>query len=91
MEELHLVPTGFTLCWIAYYLRGIIRLHRTLRPSARGNTFWETWLRFWLSPAILKDAFRCAMISFSVFLGIEIARGHNVEREVDEDSEIDHF
>ena len=91
MEELQLIPAGFTLCWIAYYLRGIIRLHRSLPPSVRGITFRETLLRFWLSPAILKDAFRCAVISVSVFLGIEIARGDNLKGETDEDSEIDHF
>jgi hypothetical protein len=91
MNELELIPTGFGLCWIAYYLRAIVRIHRSLAPKERGTTFTETWLRFWLSPAILKDSFRCALISVGVFLGIEIARGDNVEDDMEEDSEIDHF
>ncbi len=91
MDELELIPTGFSLCMLAYYLRGILRLHRSRVARTRTVTFWETWLRFWLSPAILKDAFRCAVISTSVFLGIEIARGDNVEEKADKDSETDHF
>ena len=91
MEELELIPAGFGLCWLAYYVRGILRIHRSLAPRARGTTFTETWLRFWLSPAILKDSFRCALVSLGAFLGIEIAQGGNLEGEVDEDSEIDHF
>ncbi len=91
MNELELIPVGFSLCWIAYYLRAILRIHRSLAPKARGTTFTETWLRFWLSPVILKDAFRCAVISLGVFLGIEIARGDKVEDQDDEDSENDHF
>ncbi|RLA54487.1 MAG: hypothetical protein DRR42_01520 [Gammaproteobacteria bacterium] len=91
MNEFELIPTGFGLCWIAYYLRGILRIHRSRTSGERTTTFWQTWLRFWLSPAILKDSFRCALISLGVFLGIEIARGDNAEDEVDEDSEIDHF
>jgi hypothetical protein len=89
MNELELIPTGFGLCWVAYYLRGLLRLHRSRVSRERNATSWETWLRFWLSTAILKDSFRCALISLGVFLGIEIARGENVE--VEEDSEIDHF
>ena len=85
MNEFELIPAGFGLCWIAYYLRAILRIHRSLAPRPSGTTFTETWLRFWLSPAILKDAFRCAVISLGVFLGIEIARGANVEEKVDED------
>lgn len=91
MEELELIPAGFGLCWLAYYVRGILRIHRSLAPRERGTTFTETWLRFWLSPAILKDSFRCALISLGVFLGVEIVRGDNVEDEVDEDSETGHF
>lgn len=91
MNELELIPAGFGLCWIAYYLRGILRLHRSRASRIRTTTFWETWLRFWLSPAIIKDAFRCAVRSLSVFLGIEIARGDSIEDEVDNDSETDHF
>jgi len=91
MNELELIPAGFGLCWVAYYLRGLLRLHRSRVSRERNATFWETWLRFWLSPAILKDAFRCAIISLGVFLGIEIARGDNVNKDVDEDSETGHF
>ncbi len=91
MSEFDLIPAGFGLCWIAYYLRGILRIHRVRASRARNTTFWETWLRFWLSPAILKDAFRCSFVSLGVFLGIEIARGDNVDKEVDEDSETGHF
>ena len=91
MNEFELIPTGFGLCWIVYYLRGILRVHRSLVPRNRNITFWETWLRFWLSPAILKDAFRCALVSLGVFLGIEIARGDSVQDEVEKDSETDHF
>ena len=64
---------------------------RALVPRNRNITFWETWLRFWLSPAILKDAFRCALVSLGVFLGIEIARGDSVQDEVEKDSETGHF
>jgi hypothetical protein len=91
MNELELIPTGFGLCWIAYYLRAIVRIHRSLAPNERGTSFTETWLRFWLSPAILKDSFRCALISVSIFLGIEIAQGDNLKGKVDKDSETDHF
>ena len=91
MNELELIPAGFGLCWAAYYLRGLLRLHRSRASRERNTTFWETWLRFWLSPAILKDAFRCSVISLGVFLGIEIARGDNVDKDVDEDSETGHF
>ncbi len=91
MSEFDLIPAGFGFCWIAYYLRGILRIHRVRASRARNTTFWETWLRFWLSPAILKDAFRCSFVSLGVFLGIEIARGDNVDKEVDEDSETGHF
>jgi len=91
MNELELIPTGFGLCWIAYYIRSIVRIHRSLDPKGRGTTFTETWLRFWLSPAILKDSFRCTLISVSIFLGIEIAQGDNLEDKADEDSETDHF
>lgn len=91
MNEWELIPSSFVLCWIAYYLRGILRLHRSRVAQKRTITFWETWLRFWLSPAILKDAFLCALVSLGVFLGIEIARGGPVEDEADEDSETDHF
>lgn len=91
MNEFELIPTGFGLCLLAYYVRGILRLHRSRVSRARTITFWETWLRFCLSPAILKDAFRCAVISTGVFLGIEIARGDNVEGKADKDSETDHF
>jgi hypothetical protein len=91
MNELELIPTGFGLCWIAYYLRAIVRIHQSLAPNERDTSFTETWLRFWLSPAILKDSFRCALISVGVFLGIEIARGDSVENDIEEDSEIDHF
>ncbi len=55
MSELELIPAGFTLCWIIYYLRGILRIHRSLMIRGRGPTFTETWLRFWLSPAILVN------------------------------------
>ena len=91
MNEIELIPVGFGLCWIIYYLRGIMRIHRSLAPKGRGPTFTETWLRFWLSPAILKDAFRCALISMGVFLGIEIARGDNAKDSAEEDSETGHF
>lgn len=87
MSEFELIPAGFGLLCIAYYVRGLVRLHRLRVSRTRTITFWETWLRFWLSPAILKDAFRCAVI----FLGIEIARGDNVEDDADNDSETDHF
>jgi hypothetical protein len=76
---------------LAYYFRGILRLHRARVSRTRTITFWETWLRFCISPAILKDAFRCAVISLGVFLGIEIAQGDSVEDNVDNDSETDHF
>lgn len=91
MNELDLIPAGFGLCWVAYYFRGLLRLHRSRVSRERTTTFWETWLRFWLSPAILNDAFRCAVISLRVFLGIEIARGDNVDKDIDEDSETGHF
>lgn len=91
MNEIELIPVGFGLCWVIYYLRGIMRIHRSLAPNGRGPTFTETWLRFWLSPAILKDAFRCALISMGVFLGIEIARGDNAKDSAEEDSETGHF
>jgi hypothetical protein len=91
MSELELIPTGFGLCWIAYYVRAIVRAHRSHAQKERGSTFTETWLRFWLSPAVLKDSFRCTLISVGAFLGIEIARGDSVEKDVKEDSEIDHF
>ena len=91
MNEFELIPTGFGLCWIAYYVRGILRIHRSRTSREQTSTFWQTWLRFWLSPAILKEAFRCAVISLGVFLGIEIARGDKVEDQDDEDSENDHF
>ncbi len=91
MNDFELMPAAFGLCWIAYYLRGILRIHRARTSRTRSTSFWETWLRFWLSPAILKDAFRCAFVSLGVFLGIEIARGDNVECEVERDSETDHF
>ena len=91
MSELELIPAGFGLCWLAYYVRGILRIHRSLAPRARSSTFTETWLRFWLSPTILKDSFRCTVISMGVFLGIEIVRGEKAEDEGDKDSEIDHF
>jgi hypothetical protein len=91
MSEFELIPVGFGLCLFAYHLRGILRIHRALAPKGRGPTFTETWLRFWLSPAILKDAFRCALVSLAVFLGIEIPRGDKVEDQADKDPEIDHF
>ena len=91
MNELELIPAGFGLCLLAYYLRGILRLHRARVSRTLTITFWETWLRFCLSPAILKDAFRCAVISLGIFLGIEIARGDTMKDEVDNDSERDHF
>jgi hypothetical protein len=91
MNELELIPIGFTVKWIAYYVRGILRIHRLLVPKGRRPTFLETWLRFWLSPAILKDSFRCALISLGVFLGVEIARGDSVENKADKDSEMEHF
>ena len=90
MNELELIPVGFTVIWIAYYIRGILRIHRLLVPKTRGTTFTKTWLRFWLSPAILKDSVRCTLISMGIFLGIEIARGNKVE-DVEEDSETGHF
>jgi hypothetical protein len=91
MNELELIPAGFGLCLLAYYFRGILRLHRARVSRTRTITFWETWLRFCISPAILKDAFRCAVIPLGVFLGIEIAQGDSVEDNVDNDSETDHF
>jgi len=91
MNELELIPAGFGLCWIIYYLRGLVRIHHAITRGERDASFIQTWLRFWLSPAILKDSFRCTLISVSVFLGIEIARGDNVEDNVEEDIEIDHF
>ena len=91
MNEVELIPAAFGLCWIAYYLRGIIRVHRSLTASARHITFWETWLRFWRSPAIHRDAFRCAFLSIGAFLGIEIAKGQCFENEGKNDSEMDHF
>ncbi len=91
MNELELIPAGFGLCLLAYYFRGILRLHRARVSRTRTITFWETWLRFCISPPILKDAFRCAVISLGVFLGIEIAQGDSVEDNVDNDSETDHF
>ena len=91
MNEFELIPAGFGLCWVIYYLRGIMLIHRSLAPKGRGPTFTETWLRFCLSPATLKDAFRCALISMGVFLGIEIARGDNVKDSAEEDSETGHF
>lgn len=91
MNELELMPAAFGLCWIAYYFRGILRIHRSLATRAKGITFTETCLRFWLNPTVLKDAFRCSLISLRVFLGIEIARGDNVEDKINEDSETGHF
>ncbi|MBT4518505.1 MAG: hypothetical protein HOC23_00755 [Halieaceae bacterium] len=91
MNEFELIPTGFGLCWIAYYLRGILRIHRSRTSRDRTTTFWQTWLCFWLSPVIIKDAFRCALTSLGAFLSVEIARGENVENEGDNDSEMDHF
>ena len=91
MNEFELIPTGFGLCWIAYYLRGILRIHRSRASRERTRTFWQTWLRFWLSPVIIKDAFFCALTSLGTFLGVEIARGEAMEKEVDNDSEVDHF
>ena len=41
MSELELIPAGFTLCWIIYYLRGILRIHRSLMIRGRGPTFTE--------------------------------------------------
>ena len=44
MNELELIPAGFGLCWVAYYFRGILRLHRSRVSRERTTTFWETWL-----------------------------------------------
>ena len=85
MNELELIPVGFGLCWIAYYIRGILRVHRSLAPKGRRPPFTETWRRFGLTPTILKDAFRCSLISMGVFLGIEIAREDGMEKTDEED------
>ena len=46
MNDLDLIPAGFGLCWVAYYFRGLLRLHRSRVSRERTTTFWETWLRF---------------------------------------------
>jgi hypothetical protein len=91
MDELSLVPFAFSAYYVIYYLRAVWRVYKSHQRRSRTTTFLGTWLRFWLSPAILKDALRCALESLGALLGIEIAKGDSLGNDPTEDSETDHF
>ncbi|RLA44909.1 MAG: hypothetical protein DRR06_08560 [Gammaproteobacteria bacterium] len=64
----------FVFCFLLYYCRELITLHRSRLKRNPDARFFDTWRLLFRNRSVVKQAVKCALFSMGIFLGIEIAK-----------------
>lgn len=72
MLGLDISPIAPTVFFSFYYAREIWRLYKVEKQVSTRTSLLKTWLRYALSPGVIRDSVHCSVRSSGMMMGVEI-------------------
>ena len=72
MLGLDISPVAPTIFFSFYYARGIWRLYKVEKQVSIRTSLLKTWLRYALSPGVIRDSVFSSVRSSGMMMGVEI-------------------